>query len=232
MKAIILAAGYGSRMYPLTQDKPKCLLTINNETLLARQLRILKGYGIEDVTVVTGFYQSKIVELYGKEVAICYNPHYEITGSIFSLWTARELLNDDVIILNADVVFTKEPIEALLIDDNPYCLVVDNREALDTEDQRVKVEGGNIIEVSKSIPIDEAYGEAIGIARIKKGALELFKSAMFECVKRDSNDYWLSIFQNIAERNRQVKYILVDSLWAENDTEEEYQKARIKFAGK
>jgi len=105
MKAIILAAGYGSRMYPLAQDMPKCLLTIRGETLLARQLRILRSCGINDISVVTGFHREKIVELYGEEVSIRYNPHYEITGNIFSLWVARNLLTDDVIIMNSEISF-------------------------------------------------------------------------------------------------------------------------------
>ncbi|GAI24875.1 unnamed protein product, partial [marine sediment metagenome] len=167
MRAIILAAGYGSRMYPMVQDIPKCLLTIKGETFLARQLRILTTCGINDILVVTGFHHEKIVALYGEEVSIRYNPHYEITGNIFSLWVARDLLNDDVIVMNSDIIFTDEPIRALVADDNPYCLIID-RISLDAEAQKVKSVGNVIVEVGKSIPVEEAYGEAIGIAKIKK----------------------------------------------------------------
>ncbi|GAH22768.1 unnamed protein product, partial [marine sediment metagenome] len=65
MRVIILAAGYGSRMYPLAQDMPKCLLPILNETILGRQLRILKECGLSDITVVAGFHKEKIIEQVG-----------------------------------------------------------------------------------------------------------------------------------------------------------------------
>lgn len=231
MKAIILAAGYGSRMYPLVQDRPKCLLIIKGQTLLARQLRILRSYGIEDVAVVTGFHRERIVELYGEEVSIRYNPHYEITGSIFSLWVVRNLLTDDVVVTNADVIFTEELIKALLADDNPYCLVIDNR-ALDAEAQKVKTTGNIIVGVGKSIPVEEAYGEAIGIAKIKKEGVEVFKEAMFECVKRDSNANWPVIFQNVAEKKHRVNFILINSPWIEVDTKEDYEEAKRLFGAK
>ena len=231
MKVIILAAGHGSRMYPMAQDMPKCLLTIRGETLLARQLRILRSCGISDVTVVTGFHYEKIVELYGEVVSIRYNPHYEITANMFSLWTVRDLLTDDVVIINADVIFTKEPMKALLVDKNPYCLIVDNSIALDEEAQRVKTVGDTIVELNKKIPIEEAYGEAIGIAKVKKEGAGIFKEAMFECVKRDSHTKWITIFQDIAEKKHQVNYILIDTPWAEIDTKKDYEEAQRKFRG-
>lgn len=229
MKAIILAAGYGSRMYPLAQDMPKCLLTIKKETLLGRQIRILGSCGISDITVVTGFHSEKIVKLFGEEVAIRYNPHYEITGNMFSLWTVRNLLTDNTIITNADVVFTRELIVALLADDNTYCLVVDNRRALDTEDQKVKIAGNAVIEVSKTMAVEEAYGEVIGIAKIKEKGVVAFKEFMFEGVKMNSNGYWLTIFQKIAERRCKVNYLLVNSPWMEIDTKEDYEEAQKEF---
>lgn len=229
MRVIILAAGYGSRMYPLAQDMPKCLLTIKKETLLGRQIRILGSCGISDITVVTGFHSEKIVKLFGEEVAIRYNPHYEITGNMFSLWTVRNLLTDDTLIINADVVFTEELVEALLADDNTYCLVVDNRRVLDTEDQKVKTIGDAVIEVSKTMAVEEAYGEVIGIAKIKKKGVMAFKESMFEGIKLDSNAYWLTIFQKVAERRCKVNFLLVKSPWTEIDTKEDYEEAQKEF---
>jgi len=228
MKAIILAAGYGSRMYPLAQDMPKCLLAIKGETLLARQLRILRSCGINDITVVTGFHHEKIVELYGEELSIRYNPHYETTGNIFSLWVARDSLNDDVIVTNSDTIFTEEPITALLANDDVHCLIIDNK-SLDAEAQKVKSIDNIIVEVGKSIPIEEAYGEAIGIAKIKKQGVEVFKESMFECVKGDSNANWPTIFQNVAEKGHRVNFILINSPWIEVDTREDYEEAKRLF---
>lgn len=234
MKAVILAAGYGSRMYPLAQDIPKCLLTIKGETWLGRQLRILKNCGIKDITVITGFHQEKIVELYGEEVSIRYNPHYEITSTIFSLWIARDLLNDDALILSADIIFTEKPIRTLLANDNSYCLIVDKKSfdaeaESDAEAEKVKTIDNIIIEVSKSVVAEEAYGEFMAIAKIKKEGLEVFRESMFECVKKDSNAYWSAIFQNMLEKGHQINFILIDSPWIEIDTKEDYKEARKLF---
>lgn len=230
MKAIILAAGYGSRMYPMAQDMPKCLLTIAGETLLARQLRILRSCGINDVTVVTGFHYEKIVELYGEEVAIRYNPHYDITTNIFSLWIVRDLLIDDVIVINSDNIFTEEPIKSLLIDDNPYCLVVDNEGTLDAEAQKVKIVGNIIVEVGKTVLAGEAYGEAIGIVKIRKEGTGALKETMFECLKGGTIANWMTLFQNIAEKKHRVNYIVINTPWVEIDTKKDYEEAQRKFS--
>ncbi len=231
MKAIILAAGYGSRMYPLAQDVPKCLLTIKGETLLARHLRILRGCGIEDITVVTGFHQERIVERYGEEVSIRYNPHYEITGSIFSLWVARDLLTDDVVIMVSDVIFTEEPLNNLLANDNIYCMVIDNKPC-DEEARKVKVAGNVIVETSKMMPPKEAFGEFAYFAKIKREGTEAFSKSLFECVRKDSNSDWPDTFSNLLSKGHTVNFVLINSPWIEIDTEEDYKEAKRLFGTK
>jgi len=228
MKAIILAAGYGSRMYPLVQDMPKCLLTIKGETLLARQLRIVRSCDISDITVVTGFHSEKIVKQYGEHVSIRHNPHYEITGNIFSLWIARDLLTDDVIVVNADIIFTEEPLKDLLVDDNVYCLVVDKR-PVRRDERKVKVSGDVIVDTSMTMPAEEAFGEAIGVAKIKREGVEDFQKSLFECVKRDSHSGWPDTFGDLARKGHRVNFILINTPWIEVDTKEDYEEAKRLF---
>lgn len=228
MKAVILAAGYGSRMYPLAQDIPKCLLTVKGETLLERELRILKSCGIKDITVVTGFHREKIVELYGEEVLVRYNPHYEITGSMFSLWTAREILTDDFIVLNADVIFSEGILRDLLSNTDSYCAVVD-RKVCDEEDQKVIIIDDRIADVGKELPIQKAYGELIGMAKILKEGTRAFGKAVFECVKRDSNLNWPIVFKQLAKEGQVIKFILTKGPWIEVDTVKDYEKAKELF---
>jgi len=229
MKVIILAAGYGSRMYPLAQDKPKSLLTISGETLLDRQLRIYSQCGISDITVVTGFQSKKIIELYSSKVSIRHNPHYEIVGNLFTLWVVRDLLVDDTIVNNSDLVFTEQPIRALLTNEDVYCLVVDKDKVPDAEALKIKVVDGNIIELSKILSMNDTFGEAIGIARIKKEGMELFKQAIFDLVKSDSNAFWSSSFQYIAEKKHNVNYVSITTPWIEVDTKEDYEEAIKMF---
>ena len=226
MKAIILAAGYGSRLYPLTRDTPKCLLTIGGETILERQLRILRNCGVEDITVVAGFHHEKILK-YGREVSVVYNPLYEVSSGLFSLWTARDVLNDDSIIMCSDVIFTEEPIKALVADDNPYCLVV-RREA-DTYQRRIKVVDGLIVDASKTIPAEETFGEFGDIVKIKKEGLKVFKEYLFQCAKENSYYAFVETFRLMARKGHKVNFILVKSPYMDIDTKEDYAEAQRIF---
>lgn len=223
MRAIITAAGFGSRMHALSEE-PKCLLTISGETILGRQIRILRGLGVADITVVTGYKQDAILREYGERVSVRYNPHYEISGSIFSLWTARELLTEDVILLNSDVLFTEQPIQALIEDPNSYCLAVDRKEC-DREARKVKIENGLVTLVSKNISPGETFGEFIYVARVRREGLPGFRESLFTATKRDSHMGWPDAFNDLIKKNKSVHYTLVNSLWAEIDTPEDYDKA-------
>lgn len=228
MKVIILAAGYGSRMYPLAQDKPKCLLTINYETILERQLRILKESGLKDITVVTGFYKEKIIDLYGEEISTRYNPHYEITNSIFSLWVVRDILDSDFIIITSDAVYTNEVINNLLENNNTYCLVIDKKQC-DEEARKVIVVDNLIVDISKEIPLEKCYGEFIGMAKVRKEGAEDFCKSLFKCTKKNSNMGWPMVFQHLAKNKYKVNFILIKSPWIEIDTKEDYWEAKKMF---
>src|SRR5919106_1629774 len=118
MKAIILAAGVGKRLWPVTQHHPKCLIQIGGRTLLDRYLRELAANGIADATLVVGYKQEMIRAAAGTMahgVAIRYllNEDYQ-RGSISSLWLAREELTTDVLIMDADVLFHREILRRLI----------------------------------------------------------------------------------------------------------------------
>lgn len=229
MKVIILAAGYGSRMYPLAQDMPKCLLPISKgQSILDRQIGILKGFDIGDITVVTGFKKEKIIEKYGEQISIRFNPHYEITGNTFSLWTVRDIFNDDLIILNGDIIFNKKAVEDLLKDKNIYSLVV-NKKKCDGEDQKVRVKDNLITEVGKHIALNEAYGEAVGMGKIKKAGIGNFKKALFEGVKKNPHLNWPEIFNYLIKKDKKVYPVLSPGLYRDLDTKRDYAEARKIF---
>jgi mannose-1-phosphate guanylyltransferase len=90
VKAFILAAGRGSRMHPLAQDRPKSLLGIKDETILGRQLRILRSCGIAEITVVAGFEQEKIRDSFANDHRIVYNPAHELASRILPESVGRQ----------------------------------------------------------------------------------------------------------------------------------------------
>lgn len=223
MKAIIVAAGIGSRMYPLAQDMPKCLLPICNETFLGRQIRLFNECGVDDITVVVGFRKEYIIEKF-PNITMVYNPHYLSTNSLYSLWVARNRLLGDTIITNADVLFNKGTLEMLVNSQYNYCLVV-GKKVVDVEDHKVKIAGNRVVEVNKTMPLDEAFGEFIGLAKVSGDKLNTFKKYMQYRIEEDSQAFWVSAFQNLIYWGYEVDYSLAKPPWIEVDTKEDYEEA-------
>ena len=102
-QAIILAAGQGHRLWPYTQDRPKCLLDIGGKTILEHQVHALLAQGIDRITVVTGYLGHMIRDVLGEQAQYITNQHYTETSSMYSLWLARGAALEGCLILNADV---------------------------------------------------------------------------------------------------------------------------------
>ncbi|MDD6082063.1 MAG: iron-containing alcohol dehydrogenase [Oscillospiraceae bacterium] len=161
MKALIFNSGTGSRMGILTQNRPKCLLEINGETVLHRQLRLLSECGIHDVIITTGKYDSdirneaeKIPDIHSEFV---FNPEFSSTNYIFSFYLCKEYLNDDIIMMHGDLVFEKSVLKKLMKETTgSYCLVDPSAEKPD-KDFKGRVENGILREVSVNIFDENCY---------------------------------------------------------------------------
>lgn len=124
MRAIVLAAGEGSRLRPYTADRPKCLVPLVGRTLLDWQILALRDAGITDITIVTG-YRSDMVERAGH--TIVHNPRYASTNMVVSLFCARDLLDgdDDVVVCYGDLVYESRIVRALMESPAPLAITVD-----------------------------------------------------------------------------------------------------------
>lgn len=173
MKAVILAAGVGKRLWPITQHQPKCLIEIGGRTLLSRYLEALAGVHIRQATIVVGYKQEMIRtavggECRGVEISYLVNEEFH-RGSISSLWIARTSLNDDVIIMDADVLFHREILRRLVASPFPNCLLMDDTVKQTGEECMVVVQGGRVIALSKQMP--ERYdvaGEGVGFLKVRR----------------------------------------------------------------
>jgi choline kinase len=228
VKAFILAAGRGSRMHPLAQDRPKSMLAIENETILGRQLRILRSCGIADVTIVVGFEHEKIRDAFANDNRIVYNPAYDSTNSVVSLWKAREFMTEGFVALNADVIFTERSIRRLLTDGNTYSLMVDNSEC-DAEDMKVAVSGGIVVGISKTLPAEEVYGAFVQVAKVSQEGAAQFREALCHCASEDPRQWWPAAFALLAERGLKIAAVDARDPWVEVDTPEDYERARRLF---
>jgi len=237
MKAIILLAGYGSRMQPLTINTPKCLLKLSDkETILERQFRILRNCNINKFVVVIGFKKELIkqkldVILHGKQVIIYLNPLFKTTGNAFSLWTSREAFDDDLLILNGDILFSEETLKDIMKEENTYSLLMKKKKC-DQEDQKAKVKNSLILEVGKGLPLDEAYGEVAGMGKIRKEGLEIFKDVLSQGVKENPRIHWPEIFNYLIGKNHEVHMVLTAGFYRDLDTKEDYLEAKKALENK
>ncbi len=152
MKALILNSGMGSRMGVLTSEHPKCMTEVSsNETILSRQLHMLAEAGINDVVITTGLFDSVLVNYcQNLELPLNYtfvkNPAYQDTNYIYSIYCAREYLDDDIILMHGDLVFENEVFDKILASDTS-CMTVSSALPLPEKDFKAVVKDGIIVKV-------------------------------------------------------------------------------------
>jgi choline kinase len=120
--ALLLAAGTGSRLYPLTQNAPKCLTIVNGKSILERQIECLNRNGFKRLVVVTGYLENHIRDFLGNQMGdvkidYVFSPLYNETNNIYSLWMAREVINESFLLLESDLVFDGSLLKDMLYPD-------------------------------------------------------------------------------------------------------------------
>lgn len=172
MKAIILAAGVGERMGAVAGGRPKCLLDIDGSSLLERHLAALSAGGVGDIALVTGFEAQAIaaaLRAAGATVQLLPNADYR-AGSIVSLWTARPALEsgDDVLLMDADVLYHPEVLARLLRGPRRNCLLLDREFEAGEEPVKLRLLRGRVVEFRKRPDTRIAFdteGESVGFFR-------------------------------------------------------------------
>lgn len=177
MKAIILAAGVGKRLWPVTQHRPKCLIEMGGRTLLSRYLEVLASIGIRQVAIVVGYKQELIRTAVGSracglDIQYLVNEGFH-RGSISSLWEARRVMDGDVLVMDADVLFHRDILRRLIQSSHPNALCLDESVTQKTEECMAVVRGGRVIALTKRMP--EQYdlaGEGVGFLKVSRAALD------------------------------------------------------------
>lgn len=163
--AVILAAGNGHRMGPLTIDRPKCLLEVGGQSLIERQLAGLEACGVRDVTVVVGYQGARVRSQLADRVRYIENTRYRETNSLYSLWLARHALAGGSLVLNADVLVPTSLLERLLRPHRADAVLVDRNRSLSAEEMKVELMADLVIDFGKDLPPGRAHGEHLGIAK-------------------------------------------------------------------
>lgn len=226
MKAILISAGKGERLYPLTKNTPKSLLEVGKGlTILETQLHSLSENNIKDIVIITGFKAEQIeakVRDYQKDLNITtvFNPFFDISNNLLSVWMARHHMTDDFISINGDDVFSAEVIENLLKCDNDISMVIDEKQEYDDDDMKVVHKDGEILEVSKKIDQDKANGESVGIIKFSKKGPKIYTDMLDEMVRdpQNRNVFYLKAIQEIINKGYKINYSMCkESDWAEID---------------
>lgn len=230
MKYVILAAGRGTRLHPLTKVQPKCLFQLDKETtVIERVIKQIKKYDKNaNIIIVLGFMKDKIREKLSKEkVKFIENPFYGVTNSIASLWFVKEYLDEDTIVLNSDIVISDE-LAKIIFGRN----IETTRVLLDSSikvegDYNVQVNNDNVVVMSKELK--EYYGEYVGITLLKKTDIKLFNDEMKNMVNNEFYDQWYEnvLVQLIFNKNFILKYLDVcEYEWTEVDEVNDLIKAK------
>jgi len=233
MKAIIMAAGRGSRISDKIGDIPKSMLEINGKPIIRITVELLISLGIEPI-VCTG-YKAEIIKnaLSGLNVRFYHNPFYDITNNIASLWFAREEINDDIILLSADLIFQKEIVEILIKQNYGFTMTVDKSRISDGDFFFKLSDEDCVLEFGSDMPVSERTCEYMGLSKVNRNAADIFLKRLNDLIDAQKHQiYFENVFWSfIGDKGLQVNTIDVSGLeWREIDFYEDYEKALRQFA--
>lgn len=227
MKAILLAAGLGTRLNSDMPGIPKCMVDLGGKTLIKDTIRKLNNKGIDEIAVVVGYKANVVIEnTKNDNVRFFLNPFYDRTNSIASLWFARDFLQgDDFLLLNADVFFASQILNELLDDGRSPVLFADKTRK-EEADYKLCYDNNILIKHGKELRGAEISGEYIGIAKINKSFLPVFKKRLDELIGTQQHGLWWEnvLYSLIVEMNIYISEIPQGLFWAEVDTIGDYNR--------
>jgi len=225
MKAIILSAGQGKRLLPLTADNPKCLLNIDGQSLIEWQINELARCGVERVSIVVGYHADKVKQLLQRcyepqRIRTIYNPTFSWTDNLFSCWTARTEMTEDFVLLNGDTLFEAAVLNRLLeAPDQPVTLVTHKKRYYDADDMKVTLDGDRLIHIGKDLSADKVDGESIGMILFCGSGPAIFRraveSALGDALARKK--WYLSVIDDMAQMMPVWTYRVKGLQWCEVD---------------
>ena len=250
-KALIIAAGLGSRLKKHTENLPKCMLDFGGKTLLQRQLESYKQNGIKDISLIRGYKKEKINY---KGIKYFENNDYRNNNILNSIFYAEKVINGSIIISYSDILFDKSVVERTLNSDHDISVVVDidwrgyyvgRKDHPISEAENVIFNSNNEVEKIGKINTgnQEVHGEFIGMIKLSNRGTEIFKEHFhrlkkvywnkpFQRAKIFQKAYLTDFIQELVDIGIKVHCVIIESGWKEIDTVEDYKKALVGFKKK
>lgn len=206
MKAIILSAGQGRRLLPLTADQPKAALPVGRMSVLEWQLHEIARCAVDEVVVVTGFGADHIDRIVGRGTPVptrtLYNPFYAQCDNLGTCWVARHEMHAPFVIINGDTLFESAILARLLEARGAAAvtLVTDRKASYDDDDMKVVVEDGRLRRVGKRIDRAGVNGESIGMMCFEAGGAARFVRQIEHMMRHGSgiSQWYLSAIDALA----------------------------------
>ena len=242
MKAIIIAAGMGSRLEHHTDDKPKCMVEVSGRSILSHQLDALRAHGVDELHIIRGYLAEKLVV---EGATYWANEDFRNNNILFSLFCAEDAINGAFLSTYSDIVYTADVVEALMASPHDITLVVDRRwaDAYEGRDDHpveqaelCEVEGDRVLRVGKSVGPENALGEFIGLASYSAAGAKLLKEVFadvrasvgddepFQQAKLFRKAYLTDLFMELIARGHHVGYVPIDGGWREIDTVQDLEE--------
>lgn len=236
--AVLLVAGMGSRLRPLTNDMPKALVAINGQSILERAVTALRAHGVRKYVFATGYRQDSVraaVAGLGIDAVFCHNPAFETTQNSISLLHCRAALTGAGFYkLDGDVLFDAQVLQRLDRAVAELSVAVDGSKPLDAEAMKAVVDRqGHILKFGKALSVHEAYGESIGIERVATSMSEaLFEAILALQVSGVVDRYYEDVYSELILSGQiTAKAADVGDLsWAEVDNAQDLARAAALFA--
>lgn len=247
VRAIVVAAGRGSRMQEYTADKPKCLLEVGGETLLQRQFDAFAMNGVKDLHVIRG-YKKECINYPG--VFYYDNDDYESNNVLLSLFYAEAALQGHVIISYSDIIFKSDIVDRLLRSTGEIAIVVDREwraayagrkdHPLEEAEKVVWDERKRVIEIGKHLKEECDCGEFIGMMKLSPlGSVRLrqqfnlarvrYWNTQFHHASVFQKAYLTDMLQEMTDIGCPARCVLIEGGWRELDTAEDYRRASREF---
>ena len=206
MKAVILSAGQGKRLLPLTADCPKCILPVRGRTLIEWQIDELSKCGIDQVIVVLGFRADKVERIleqrYGSNrIQTIYNDAYAVSDNMVSCWAAHGQMDSDFVLLNGDTLFEAALLQRLLdTRSRPVTVTISHKDRYDADDMKVELDEQRLVRIGKDLLPDQVDGESIGMILFRGEGPMLFRSALEKALRSPSSQrkWYLSVIDEMA----------------------------------
>ncbi|MBY0498261.1 MAG: phosphocholine cytidylyltransferase family protein [Nitrosomonas sp.] len=240
IKAIILSAGQGRRLLPLTENTPKCLLPVSDKPVLAWQIDALLAVGINDITIITGFQVALIEALLQQRYAnhpkikILFNPFYEVADNLASCWIARAEMDGNFLLLNGDTVIESALLSKVLNSEPaPITLSIDDKDTYDADDMKVQLDTDRWVrQVSKIVPPHQVNAESIGLIYFREPGAHMFRKAVEEALRHPAElkSWYLSIIDRLAKQHLVNSCSIRGFRWCEIDFIEDLARAGIIFS--